>query len=125
MNGLACQDWTTEQFDTAISNLKQVKKDAQSWSKARIEAIIVKAANKHGIEARTMAQLKDMYKKDSSPYFAAKLWAACYDSFDEQDRWEFLLESEYMHENQMMYCEWEEGNREYTKKGCFARLFCE
>ena len=120
VNGLASQNWSPEELSDAVKNLQAVRRDAQSWGKAQIEAIILNSARENGMQALSMASLKELHANDPSPHFAAQLFCCTRGWFDNNPRWEYNLETQYMHMLQMVYCETEEG-----KKGCFARLFCE
>ena len=122
VNGLACQNWSSEELSDAVKSLQAVKRNAQSWGKAQIEAIILNAAKDLGIPALTMGSLKELYKKDPSPHFAAQMFACTRGWFDEHPRWEYDLETQHMHQVQMIYCE-SEGDRDTkVKKGCFLSI---
>ena len=123
LRGLACKDWTESDFQNAIADLQQQRNNARSWGKAAIEAMIVSQAKNVGLKIQNMSALKESFREDCSPNFAARLWSACYGAFDRMPRWEFTLEKQYMEFARLEYEEIQEGATD--KKGCFARLFVE
>lgn len=121
--GLQSQTWSDGDFKAAVEEVTKKRRDAASWGKDAVEGMIVTAAQKNGINCRTMMQLKQMFEDDPSPAFAARLWEACYGTFDHSPRWEFDLETTYMNLVCLEYKNDEDGK--LGKKGCIAKLFCE
>ena len=101
-----------------MKKMKKDKLDVFSYGRGQLESRMLRNIRDDGVDVGTFTELKEMFKEDESPTFAAKLWKACYGSFD-GTRWELDMEKEYMQMNGFSY-----EKKDYMKqvpKGCFAR----
>ena len=116
--GVQTYNWTDREYGVIMKKMARDKKEIYSYSKGQIESTILANIRKDGVEVATFSKLRDMFCTNSSPNFAAKLWTACYGSFDEK-RWELEMEEQYMTLNEMTYED--KSYPDKIPKGCFAR----
>lgn len=116
--GVQTYEWTQREYEAVMKKMRRDKKDIYSYGKGQLESQILANIRKDGVEVGTFQELKEMFKDDDSPIFAAKLWKACYGSFDE-NRWELEMETEYMTMNGLTYEK--KAHAKQVPKGCFAR----
>ena len=114
-----------QELEQLRQRLVQLRADAMSWGTQQVKGIITENAQSRGIACLSFKGLTALWKKDSSPEFAAKLWYSCYGDFEDAPKWEENLEEEYMKHIQYEYMDDPtdcEGDKR-ARKGCFARLF--
>ncbi len=114
--GLDTQSWTKEQFAEAVGNITRIRTEARSYAKGHCESRALTYVKNLGVNVSSMKELKRKFAEDGSTLFAAKVWAACYNPFEND--WELEGEKECLAAMNLTYNE--SGAR---VKGCFARLF--
>ena len=87
-----------------------------SYAKGHCESRALTYVKNLGVDVSSMKELKSKFAEDGSTLFAAKVWAACYNPFEND--WELEGEKECLAAMNLTYKESEE-----EVKGCFARLF--
>jgi hypothetical protein len=115
--GLETQTWTKEQFTEAVENITTIRTEARSYAKGHCESRALTYVKNLGVNVSSMKELKRKFAEDGSTLFAAKVWAACYNPFEND--WELEGEKECLAAMNLTYKE-AGGER---LKGCFARLF--
>jgi len=114
--GMETQSWTKEQFAEAVENITRIRTEARSYAKGHCESRALTYVKNLGVDVSSMKELKRKFAEDGSTLFAAKVWAACYNPFEND--WELEGEKECLAAMNLTYKE------SVTRvKGCFARLF--
>lgn len=117
--GVATYGWKEEDFAAILTRMQVDRASASSWAKARIERKIVNNMKEMGVNVSNFTDLRNVFKRNKAPEFAAKLWKGCYGMFDSDGQWELEMEQEFLQFVGWSYKCLDDGEKKL--KGCVAR----